>query len=131
MRTLIGHVLERVSGEPWLHGPLTIAMRRIAPQIRILGLYATTSPNDCGFSVPHECPRDKRVDTRNFSSGNALGNGRVDTKSVDTRKSNPCKAVTTCRHFGGVRALRVFRTCKTTKEARKRRLLPPSIVTSA
>jgi hypothetical protein len=39
-------------------------------------------------------------------------------KNVDTRKSFPCKAVTTCRHFLGYSAMRAsFALRKTTKEA--------------
>jgi hypothetical protein len=41
----------------------------------------------------------KNVDTPNMYPGKALGLPVSTLKSVDTRKSFPCKAVTTCRHF--------------------------------
>ena len=55
---------------------------------------------------------------RNMYPGKALGLARVDIKSVDMRKSNPCKAVTTCRYFGGYALMRAsFAPRETTKEA--------------
>jgi hypothetical protein len=113
-------MLEQVSGKPWLHGRLTIEMRRIAPQIRILGLSVTTPPDDREFlrSMTKLAESTKSIDTRNLSSGKGLGQSVSTPKSVDTRKSNPCKAVTTCRRFGGLRALRAsFAPLNTTKEA--------------
>jgi hypothetical protein len=56
--------------------------------------------------APHYCyktaKRQNSIDTRNSWSGKALGIAVSIPKSIDTRKSNPRKGMTTCRHFWGV-----------------------------
>jgi WD40-like Beta Propeller Repeat len=112
-----GSLLLRASQTPGMHG-----------------LSVTTSPDDRGrFVRCRKCPsRRISVDTRNIYPGKALGLPVSTLKSVDTRKSFPCKAVTTCRHFWGYLLMRAsFAAQQTTRSASMRRYRPPSPVTSS
>jgi hypothetical protein len=84
----------------------------------IIGISVTTSPNDRErFVRSRKWPNGRKsIDTLNMYPGKALGLPVSTLKSVDTRKSFPCKAVTTCRHFWGYLVMRAsFAPRKTTK----------------
>jgi hypothetical protein len=93
---------------PGLPGWLTNERRGLAPQLRIRGIFVTTSPTDRGrfVSITMATKLNKNCDMPNSFPGKVLGRGMSQFKNCDMRKSFPCKAVTPCRYFRGYSMMR-------------------------